>query len=88
MMSKQGHHEKALAYHELCIDMKVKLLGESDPSLATSYSNFAVTLNALGQCSRALPLLHRALQIRTISLGERHEMTRRTKAWIALCNKD
>ncbi|MEH1843110.1 MAG: tetratricopeptide repeat protein, partial [Nostoc sp.] len=68
----QGLYNQALPWCEQCLEITKKRLGESDPSVATSFNNLAFLYDSQGRYSQAEPLYIQALALRRQLLGEEH----------------
>ena len=68
----QGAYAQAQPWWEQCLAVVRDRLGESHPSVATSYNNLAELYQSQGRYEEAEPLSRKALEMRQQLLGESH----------------
>ncbi len=73
--SQQKLQEKARRLYDQACDIYSEVYGPTHPDTATSLSNLAFLLNAVGEYGAARPLYERALAIREQVLGPTHPHT-------------
>jgi len=73
---------KAQQLYDRCVSVQTKLLGEGHPHLADSLHNAANCLYNQHKAAAALPLLQRALKIRTAGFGAESPQVSELKSWI------
>ena len=71
-MQAQGKYDEALVYYQKALTIRIKVLGEEHPDVATSYNNIGAALEAQGKYDEALVYYQKALTIRIKVLGEGH----------------
>ena len=67
-----GKFDKALEYFQMTLDIRLGLLGENHPNVASSYNNIGIVWDVKGDYDRALEYHEKALSIRLRVLGEDH----------------
>ena len=68
--------------YEKCLDIEKKSLPANHPSLATSYNNIGGVYGSMGEYSKALSFMDRALKIRQYSLPPSHPDIQASLKWI------
>ena len=69
---KTGHYEKALEMYNKDLKIKLPILGEDHPKVATTYNQMGNVYFWQGQYDKALDMSNKALKIRLAALGEGH----------------
>ncbi len=72
ILYKLARHTEAVELLRQVISIKERELGPYSPSLATSLSNLANSLESQGKIAEALPLYRRALEIDEVKLEKSH----------------
>ncbi len=69
---KFANYDKALEYHEKCLAIRLKTLGEEHPDVTVSYINIGSIWNYKGNYDKALEYHEKCLVIRSKILGGEH----------------
>ncbi|MFT4926538.1 MAG: tetratricopeptide (TPR) repeat protein, partial [Phenylobacterium sp.] len=72
ILSMLGKPKQALGFGQKALALKLELLGEKYPDVATSYDNIGGCFSDLGQHKEALEFKQKALVLRRDLLGEKH----------------
>ena len=65
-----GNYEKSKEYHEKCLSIRLKVLDEYNPEIATSFNNIGAACMDLGNYNKALEYFEQCLEIRLKNFGE------------------
>ena len=69
-ISKGITYDEALAYYQKALTIRIKVLGEEHPDVATSYNNIGLVLGAQGKYDEALVYCQKDLKISLKVLSE------------------
>ncbi len=69
---ENSNFSQALIYYQKALDIRQKILGDKDLSVAKSYSNVAVVYYKIGEYEKSVSLQEKALEIKINELGEKH----------------
>src|SRR5260221_10565060 len=68
-----GSYEKAEPLFQDALEIRKKVLGEDNPTYATSLNNLALLYQSMGQYQRAEPLFQHALEIMKSVVDDQHD---------------
>ncbi len=72
---KQGDYDKALAYAEKALSIKLMHYKETHPSVPKYYSNIGLAYEAKGDLKKALEYFEKTVELEEVSLGSDHPET-------------
>ena len=68
-LDSQGKYDEALVYSQKALMIRIKVLGEGHPDVASSYNNIGSALNSQGKYDEALGLLAKSFNDSDKSAG-------------------
>ena len=72
VLHQLGDYQRSFEYCQKALNLRLKLLDENHPNVATSYANLSTCFACLGQYEKALNYSLQALDLRIKLFGEQH----------------
>ncbi|EUC28113.1 hypothetical protein COCCADRAFT_110031, partial [Bipolaris zeicola 26-R-13] len=81
-LSRQGRFKEAEELQLQVLQERKRELSDEHPDTLTSMHNHAVTLHSTARCKEACALMEKCYQSSRKILGEQHDFTQSSSAWL------
>ncbi|EGD76385.1 tetratricopeptide protein [Salpingoeca rosetta] len=78
VLNEFGEHDRAIAYYEAALAIRLRTEGEKGENVAALYNNLGEAYRHKGECDKAVAFYEKDLAITVETLGEKHPSTATT----------